>query len=306
MSEDSIHPQPPGIEQQADDRLMHALLVQIYDPLSAGHRRQRLDRLMQALNGEVSSSATSPAADGSAVGRARYKVWAGRRAWAVAAMIAIALGILALTRTSSSAMASVDNILAALEGPGDRTYRLLVEPPTPPVSSRPGLDEALLYLRGGTQYLLVRKSQQGGDLLDGYDGRQSWRVRAGELAEVRNGLGAGGIPVPQPMQDVPFVDLRQTLAQLRSDYAVEQTVNSPLENGGRPLLHVLAGRKSRAVKGPPTIEIWADPQSGIPVRIIFDRAKFQGSQEPRRLTFELVSESPLPADFFRAQAHLAG
>jgi hypothetical protein len=59
------------------------------------------------------------------------------------------------------------------------------------------------------------------------------------------------------------------------------------------------------VKGPETVEIWADPKSAMPRRIVFDDAKIQGNQMPCRLTFDLASEASLPANWFAAAAHAA-
>jgi hypothetical protein len=171
---------------------------------------------------------------------------------------------------------------------------------------RPGLDDAKLYLRDGSQYLLVRHDPQGGLTFDGYDGRQSWRVRAGVLAETKEGLGAGGIPMPPIMADVPFTDLHQTLERIRADYSVERLDQSALPSGGDVLRHVRVRRNSREVKGPETIEIWANPKTAVPNRIIFDRAKVQGNRQPCRLTFDLVSEEPRSPDWFSPTPHIAG
>ena len=64
--------------------------------------------------------------------------------------------------------------------------------------------------------------------------------------------------------------------------------------GRKPeLRHVRVRRSSREVKGPETTEIWADPRTGLPPRIVFDDAKIQGNRRPGRLTFDLVSQKPL-------------
>ena len=74
------------------------------------------------------------------------------------------------------------------------------------------------------------------------------------------------------------------------------------------LLVALVGarRNSHDVKGPVVIEIWADSKTGMPHRIVFHDAKFQGSTQPRRLTFDLISEAPLPADWFTPSVHVPG
>ena len=84
---------------------------------------------------------------------------------------------------------------------------------------------------------------------------------------------------------------------------MEQFDQAPLPDGNELLRHVRVHLTSREVKGPEIIEIWADPVTGLPRRIVFDRAKFRGSPELHGLTLELTSETPLPADWFSPAMH---
>ncbi len=302
MDTDRDTPLPDEARRAADERLVHALLVHLHDPRAPEEREQRVQRALRAIRGPASHAGRS--------------AWLRRGAWAAAAMALAAAGLFVFLIDSTPAMASLADILGALGRPGDRTYRIRMEElPAPPARRRPedrppepvprpGLDAAALYLRDGRQYLLVRDDPKGGILHDGYDGRQSWRIRAGVVAETREGPGAGGIPMPPLMADVPFSDLHRTLERVRIDYAVEQFDLAPLPPGGGTLRHVRVRRHSREVKGPETIEIWADAKTGLPRRIVFDRAKLQGSPQPCRLTFELESADPLPAGWFAPAAHV--
>jgi len=313
------NPRSAGTGREADEHLIHALLLHVDDAEAAQGRERRVAQVMRAIRKEAGPQ--SPAALSTAEvwpGRSlRLPVWARWAAWAAAALVLIAVGAWILSLGPTPAMASLNEILSALGRPGDRTYRIqmedLPEPPRrgppedrqPQAVPRPGLNNATLYLRDAHQYLLVRDDPQGGVIFDGYDGRQSWRIRAGVLAETKEGLGAGGIPMPPMMADVPFSDLHQTLERIRVDYTVEQFDQAPLPSGGKVLRHARVRRNSREVKGPETIEIWADSKTAMPKRIVFDRAKLQGSRQPSRLTFDLVNESPLPADWFAPEAHTA-
>jgi len=306
MAEDSNNLGKTDPQQQADDRLIHALLVRLHNDRAAEERERRVAQAMQAVR--------SPAPAGRA---RRFPAWARWGAWAAAAAILVIAGVWAVTYTPTPAMASLNDILGALGRPGDRTYRIRMEdlpappergrPEVPPLERvpRPGLDGATLYLRDGLAYVLVRKDPNGGVIFDGYDGRQSWRIRAGVLEETKEGLGAGGIPMPAIMADVPFSDLHQTLERIRVDYTVEQFDQAPLASGGGAWRYVRVRRNSREVKGPNTIEIWADPKTGMPRRIVFDDAKLQGNRAPCRLTFDLLSEDTLPADWFTPAPHVA-
>lgn len=220
---------------------------------------------------------------------------------AAAAVIAIAVGAFGFSTSTRPAHASVAQILTALGRPGECTYRISVAPAD--TEPRHGLNGATLYLRDGRHYLLVRIDHKGRELFDGYDGQSSWRIRAGAFVEDREGRGAGGIPMSGLMAEVPFVDLQRTRESIQRDYGVERFDLAPLGAGGAQVRHLLARRRAPQTKGPVTIEIWADPQSGTPQRIVLDDAKFQGNPAPRRLTFELVSEAQLPSEWFHHGAH---
>ena len=319
MDRTEDNPDASGAGREADQRLIHALLLHLHDDQAAENREQRVQRAMQAIR--ETAALQTPSASAPAVVRPerthRLPGWFRRGAWAAAATVLLAIGLWVFTYAPKPAMASLNDIISALGHPGDRTYRIrmedLPEPPQreprndppPEAVPKPGLDGATLYLRDGQQYLLVRKDPNGGSIFDGYDGRQSWRVRAGVLAETKEGLGAGGIPMPAIMADVPFSDLHRTLEQIKTDYTVEQLDQAPLPSGGEVLRHVLVRRNSREVRGPETIELWADPKTAIPQRIVFDRAKVQGNREPCRLTFDLVSQELLFPNWFTPAPHIS-
>ncbi len=303
----------PG--RQAEDRLVHALLLHLYDPQAVEHREWRVRRAMAALRTPIPLQSPPPAATSQAR-TVRFPGWLNRIAWAACALVLLAVGAWMFTYTPTSAMASLNDIIDALGRPGDRAYQIQMEDlPEPPGRKpaddcsatrlpRPGLNDAKLYLRDDRQYLLVRHDPNGGLTWDGYDGRQSWRVRNGALAEVRESLGAGGIPMPPMMADVPFSNLHQTLERIRVDYTVEELDQAALPSSGDLLRHAKVRRNSRWVKGPETIEIWADPQTAMPRRIVFDRAKIQGNRLPCRLTFDLVGKTDLPANWFSPASHV--
>jgi len=308
-----------GADRPIDERLIHALLLHMYDDQAADLREQRVQRAMQAIRepAQQYTSEYSSAAGGPLARNERSPSWSRWSAWAAAALILVAVSLWVFIYSPAPAMASLDEILSALGLPGDRTYSIqMVDQPAPsrgrpPEENwpadipRPGLDDAKLYLRDGHQYLLVRQDPKGGLIYDGYDGEQSWRVKDGLVAETRDGLGAGGIPMPPIMTDVPFCDLHQALERIRVDYTVEHLGQASLPGDSELLRYVRARRNSRNVKGPETIEIWADPESAIPNCIIFDDAKIQGNRHPCRLTFELVSEEPLPPGWFTPAPHLS-
>lgn len=305
MSEEDNNSQSPEPQQQADERLIHALLLHIHDPQAIQQRDARVRRVIDAIR---------------APKILRFPIWTRKLVAAAAAMLLIAAGIWVFSYSSTPALASLNEIISALARPGDRTFHIrmvdLPEPPgrLPPDDQeskgegplpKPGLNDATLHLRDGIQYVLARHDPNGGEIFDGFDGQQSWRVRRGVVAEMKDGLGAGGIPMPPIMADVPFCDLHQTLKQIQVDYTVEQLNRASLVPGGHLQRHVVVRRNSREVRGPETIEIWADPQTAMPRRIIFDRAKLQGNSAPCRLTLDLINEDALPPAWFKPSSHAA-
>ena len=311
MNDYAHNPERTEVAHQADDRLIHALLLHMHDDQATEHREQRVQRAIAAIRAPANPLPLRPAAHG-----LRFPIWVRRGVAAAAAMILVAVGMWVFTYSPTPALASLNDIISALGRPGDRSFHIQMEDlPEPPgrrpsddqgMVPRPSLNDARLYLRDGRQYMLIRHNPQGGLIYDGFDGQQSWRVRNGIVAEKLEGLGAGGIPMPPMMADVPLSDLSQTLQRIRVDYTVEQLNHVALPSGGEVMRHVKVRRNSHAVKGPETIEIWADPKNAMPKCIIFDRAKIQGNPAPCRLTLNLVSEETLSADWFAPTSHTAG
>ncbi|QDU89719.1 hypothetical protein Pla175_31140 [Pirellulimonas nuda] len=311
MSPDNNDAQPSDPERQADERLVHALLLHVYDERSAERREQSVQRAIRAIGGP--SQPAGPIGLSEASRRPVRFPPAARGLTAAAAVVLAAFGFWTIAIGPSSAVASIDQIITALSRAGDRTYhiRMQVLPDRrggPPPGARrptqqPGLDDATLYLRGRGQYVLARRDPNGGMIFDGFDGRQSWRVGKGVVAETRRGLGAGGIPLPPLMAGAPFTDLPGTLEEIRTNYTLEREGLEPLPGAERPLTYVRARRNSRWIKGPETIEIWADPETAMPSRILFDDAQVPDVQGPCRITLDLVSEQPLASDWFGPAPH---
>jgi hypothetical protein len=301
-----------GADREADARLVHALLLHLHDEQAVENRERRVQQAITAVRDSAAHKSAGAERASQAGSGLRFPAWT-QRLLAVAAILLIVIGIWMRTSSSTTAQASVNDIVNALARPGDRTFHIQMEDlPEPPGRNspidqpglpRPGLDDAVLYLRDGHQFVLARHDPKGGLIYDGFDGEKSWRVRKGVIAETKDGPGAGGIPMPPIMADVPFSDLHGTLVRIEVDYTVERNDDAPLPAGGEPIRHILVRRKSRDVRGPETIEIWADPKTAIPRRIVFDQAKVQGNRLPCRISLDLTSEDPLPANWFGAAAH---
>lgn len=313
MSDQEKNTISDDLGRHADERLLHALLLHTYDDQAKEHREDRVQRAIQVISSASQADGTALNAPASTRRRdKRISQWVQKFA-AIAALVFMAVAVWSLTNSPSTAVAAINRMITALSGPGDRTYHIQMEdlpernrhrPKDEPGSlPKPGLDDATLHLRDGQQYVLVRHDPQGGLIYDGYDGRQSWRVRNGRVAETRQGLGAGGIPMPPIMANIPFTDLQSTLQAIQGNYTLEKQDNAGLPDSNTKLLHVLVRRNSRWVKGPETIEIWADQESALPQRIVFDDAKVQGNETPCRISLDLTSQTKLPGNWFSAESH---
>jgi hypothetical protein len=293
---------PGDVQQQANDRLVHALLIQMHDAQAREHREARVRRVLAAINtpaGEV-VPLLHPA-----VRARRLSRWGLRSGAAAAALLLIVVGLWVLISSSKTASASLNDILGALSKPGDRTFRIRIEPRDPRIQPMLHLDGATLYLRDGKQYLLERPDPAGGLQYDGYDGRQSWRINSGRVVEIREGLGAGGVGISAAMSDSLYENLQSTLSQATTDYTIEKFEQAARSSDGTIFSHVVARHRpgGRGIQGPPVIEIWADAKSGMPRQIVFEQDPVPRVPAARRMVFELVNESPLPANWFSTGAH---
>jgi hypothetical protein len=300
-------------KHQANDRLVHALLLHVHDGAAVAHREERVRRVLQVISaGEIVPAGERGALVHPAVRTWRLARWALRTTLAAAAMLVIIVGIWVATANSKTAYASLNDILGALSKPGDRTYRLRVEPLDPRIQPMTNLNGAILALRDGRQYLLERPDRAGGMQYDGFDGRQSWRINSGRVVEIREGLGAGGLGISPVMSDALYENLQATMQLVGTAYTVEKFEQALKTPDGAVQSHVVARHKpggggrdeGGGGQGPPVIEIWADSKTGMPRRIIFQQDPYPRPSEMRRLVFDLLNESSLPADWFAPDPHI--
>ncbi|HUS91140.1 MAG TPA: hypothetical protein VM695_04785 [Phycisphaerae bacterium] len=312
---------PAGLAGRiADEQLVHALLAR-----ELGDARQAGERGVRAVLEALAEPAARPGREGRQPVVQRVL---RRTAVAAAAGLVLATGLLLLIPSERPAHAAVDRILAAFDGAADRTYRILVEPEGAPPADPPRrgrhwrekqalrrlleepgrggraeLDGAILYLRGGRQFVLVRPAPNGQTVVNGHDGRQSWLVRPKRPVLVSSDPRAFRIPMPEAMAAVPFVDLRQTLLRIREGYRIAEVSWRPLPGEAATRRYVLAERKAGDREPPTSVELWADPDSGLLRRIVYHGARTRGRPQPQRISLDLVSTDGLPDDWFTHSAH---
>jgi hypothetical protein len=292
------------IRRAADLRLVHSLLLHLADRDQTAKER-RVQKVIQRINASGRWSENL------------YRIARPIARYSIAALLMISLAILFMKMPVNSAMASIDKMIAAIDTAGDRTYSITVEgdkkdQPRPleqfRTAAEPGeravLDGATLYLRGSDKFVLYWHTPSGKTVINGSDGKTNWHIRPDKPVLVSNDLRAFRIPMPPELEAILSLDLKATLLHIRDHYKVKylKDVTDNQEKKSN-LKYLDASKTSRDFPGPKNIEIWADSQTGLLLRIEFADIHLEGDASPKRLIIELVTQNPLSDDWFTHQAH---
>ena len=302
------------LRRAADVQLLHALLTGLAEN-SETSRQRRVDKLMQSIGADtdkvVGEQANSPR-------KSRWYVGPAIR-WGTAAMIIIGITIVLTSLPPNKAMATIDQMISAIEKAGDRTYSIIVRDQktgrreqTGTISEversnrqeRAGFDGATLYLRGKDKYVLYRYTQSGQTVVNGSDGQTNWLIRPRREVLVSNNPQAFRIPMPEDLADLLTLDFGHTLLRIRERYRIKYLGTVPVEQDqdvSWAYLH--ATLQKRRFRGPRVIRIWAHPDTGLLRRIEFADIQLQGDTEPKKLILDLVDQKQLPNDWFTHSAH---
>lgn len=263
------------------------------------------DRLHDVLRPQATTargSAVQPAVD-----RLQGRLTRARRYAGIAIAMAAAAGLVVLMNrvpTATAAVVALDRIVAAIEAPIDRGYRITVldhgptdrTPPAAPGGGRkPGIDGARLFVRGADQFVLVRRFGDGSEFITGSDGVIGWAVPPRGRVHLSHDTRRFRRGVPGEHEELPFLDLRSGLESLRHGY--DLGVSTDASSGQR----LEAVRRESRRRGPHTVRIWFDHQ-GVATRIEIEGLAVQDGL-PRAVALELVSREPLTGEFFGHAAH---
>jgi len=282
----------------ADVQLVHAMLIGIAeDNEDAG--QSRVNKLMQSIRADWKKQAgersTGPQKPRRYVGPAIR--------WGTAAMIIISLTILFTSLPSSKAMATIDQMIAAIENAGDRTYSIIVRDQKTGQRERQSsrsnvqrrnsqeravFDGATLYLRGKGEYVLYRYTPSGQTVINGSDGQTNWLIRPGLPVLLSDDPQAFRIPMPEDLANLLTLDFSDTLQQIRECYKIKYLGTVPVDQDQQASWTYLhATRQDRRFKGPRVIRIWAHPDTGLLRRIEFADIHLQDNPEPKKLILDL-------------------
>ncbi len=218
----------------------------------------------------------------------------------------------------SAAMRELDRIIEKNVHFGDRTYRISVEDVVEPrrqgkhksntEERRPpkvSLDGAIVHVRSGNQFVLIRKDVDGDPVITGSDGRTSWAVRATGSVRVSQDLNRFNRDLPGHENAIPLTNIHEGLAHLRQTYYVQFLPVGPEEYEDREgeLYRMLVAIKKPKQRGPQRVEIAYESNSGCIRDLRFIQMPYGPDRLDLRMTF--IEEHQLDSDFFEHFSHHA-
>lgn len=247
--------------------------------------------------------------------RARFTrsiaVWAAT----VASLLFLLTLWIGFSGTTASAATELNRLIAAQEQSLDREYRIDVEEVAVPERDRrspeadrppkPPLDDAVLYVRRGGQFVLLRPTPSGSPFITGSNGEVSWAVKPDGSVRFSRDLTRFNRDLPGHEHDMPLINLEEGLSQLKAAYEVQLLPLEVAEENAadNEATRLLVAVKKRGARGPQRVEITYAVESKH-----IRQMRFVGMPYgPERLTLRmtLMQEKSLDPDFFDHTAHHA-
>jgi outer membrane lipoprotein-sorting protein len=301
------------LSRAADVQLLHAMLMGFAEN-SEDAKQSRIEMLMRSIRADKEKKVEEK---GTSTQKPRRYVGPAIRLGTVA-MIIIGFTILLTSLPPNKAMATIEQMISAIENAGDRTYSVIVRDQKTGQrergwnrsadersrQERAVLDGATLYLRGRDKYVLYRYTPSGQAVVNGSDGQTNWLIRPRREVLVSDNPQAFRIPMPEDLAALLTLDFSDTLQRIQERYRIKYLGTVPVEQGqdvSWAYLH--ATLQERRFRGPRVIRIWAHPDTGLLRRIEFADIQLQGDPEPKKLIFDLMDQKQLPENWFTHIAH---
>lgn len=167
----------------------------------------------------------------------------------------------------------------------------------------PSLKEAVLHVRDGRQFVLIRLTPEGQPFVTGCNGKVSWLVRPDGPVEVSTDLNRFSRGVPGTHHSVPRINIQEGLEGLQADYGIRVESDLSQEGAGSGSLKLLtATRREATHQGPARVEITYEDRSGFIQQMRFiDMPHFRQGSVTMLLKF--VEARNLDTNFFDHESH---
>lgn len=298
----------PSTPNQDAERIAESLLV---DAMLRGHYQDNETTTKQRIGKALEQLEASP--------HIIPLRWTVGLSTAVAAILVICF--LMILSSPQPVQADFESILVAFDR-GDKTFQIdisydanqptrswgrgsqrsLFKSPRRGMRTR-RLDGASLYVRDRS-YVVSCRGPRGGKIIKGFDGQDSWLIHPWRGTISNHDPNLLDSEIPDHINSLLFLNLRDTLHQIRKDYHLAGPTEGTLEDGQTRLNYFLAERISRRGKTPRQIELWVDPLTDELQQIIFTGVSFHSpSNANYTLQITLTSTEPLSENWFTQEAH---
>lgn len=218
---------------------------------------------------------------------------------------------------AAAAVGELNRLIAASAAATDRTYRIAVEDVAIPAKRderrstpesdrppKPPLDGAVLHVRGGQQFVLIRTTEEGLPFVTGSNARTSWAVRPDGPVRVSTDLTRFHRDLPGHESAIPLINIQDGLAELRERYEVRLLPLESDEGDVQPAdapRRLLVATKKRGIRGPRRVEITYVVTTGQIQQMRFLDMPYGPERLTLRLT--LLEERDLGSRFFDHVSH---
>lgn len=299
-------------EAVAESLLIHGLLADI-GSRDDDSEAERIHAVMQQIDAGSAADSVHVAPKSVPHNRGWFAIVTS--ALTIAAAVMVMFVAFGPHQSVSAAMASLEKVVEAAAKPFDRTYKVRVVEEYPR-DKRPRnlsqdawdrkapeqIDGATIHVRGADEYVMTVLLKTGVTRTSGCDGHVSWAFRKNGPVHVSTDLNRfrGGMPGNQ--QDMPFLNIHASLAQLKIGFDVELADEQETGTDGTLLSQLTCVRKSNDVRGPKQVDVWFDAEDGTVHKMLLDGLP-RGRGGPKSVMLELVDQSVFAPDFFSHNAH---
>lgn len=312
-NESEVTPTHSSVTEQAQQQLMHALLLQTQD--TASQKDARIKRVLAQISkpnlNQVSTYKKQP---NTVV--ALFKSWAN-----IAAVILVVVGLsFSLMLPSNEAMAAMDKIIARLSDMGSRVYDVKVEPVK---HGKKGKNKSQianagtaitnrfmggkLYLNGNNQFVLIANIvDKKGNLktkISGSNGVESWSISTEGNVKTEPPKRVK-LPLSGDSSALTFMNMPQMLTTLKQTYDLTIEHNQAAINMAGLWAKITLTKRDNTTKGVKSLVLFFNPDTDEIQQMVFNKVHLQGQASLNKVIMTLLSNSPIETHWFNYQRHL--